>query len=447
MDNNTPLTKKRDNYASRFGMLMVLIGGSVGLGNVWKFPYMTGANGGAAFLLVYLFVILLFGIPMIVLEFAIARKTHKPVVEAIKEISPGKKWHWIGYFGVLFSVLVYAEYATVSGWSLAYTVKAVTGEFMGQTPDAIVGSFLGFISNGPVVFMWAIAILVISAVVVIFGIQNGLEKISKVLMPMLIVCLAIIAVRALTLPGAGEGVKFYLVPDFSKINGGVLLAAFGQAFFSLGIGLGATATLGSYQDSDTNIFSDACFIAGGDTMVALLAGFIVFPCVFAYGMTPDSGPTLVFITLNSVFAQMPGGQLFGSLFYLLLLLAIFTSTFTILQCIVGFMESTWKMGKVKAVLLATLGGLAIAIPYMLGFGVLGGVQIFGMPITDLCDLLLNVATPLGALLFSIYVGWIWGADKAADVINFKKPAIRKLWIVLVKFVSPIIILGVLISGI
>lgn len=437
----------RESYASRLGMLMVLIGGSVGLGNIWKFPYMTGANGGACFLLIYFAVILIFGIPMIMLELSIGRKTRKPIVPALKELRPNGKWYLIGYYGVTVCCLVYAEYVTVSGWSLAYAIKALTGEFIGQTPDSIAGAFIGFIGNGPLTIFYMLLILVISAGIVCMGVQKGLERISKFLMPLLYVCLIVLAVRAVTLPNAMDGIRFFLMPDFRKVNGSVVLAAFGQAFFSLGLGLGATTTLGSYGDGTSDMVSDTCFVAGGDSAVAFLAGFVVFPCVFAYGMSPEAGPSLVFITLNSVFAQMPGGRFFGVVFYLLLLLAIFTSTITILQVIVAHFVENAHMSTKRAAVAASVIGFLVGLPYCLGFGLLSNVQIFGRSISDLCDLLLNIGTPLGALMLCVFVGWIWGTDASADTIGLKAPAVRKIWHILIRYCAPIIILGVLVSGI
>lgn len=441
--------KKREGYASRLGFILVLIGGSVGLGNIWRFPYMAGKMGGAAFLVIYLLVTLVFGIPLIALELSIGKKTGKSIVPALKELKPNSAWKYVGYFGVTCCCIVYAMYSVVSGWTLAYFTKSLTGEFMGLDIQSVGNQFGQFIGSGMEVVLWTIAILIISGVIVSLGIQKGVERVSKILLPLLLILMLVLLVRALTLPNAEKGISFYLKPDFSKINSKVILAAFGQAFFSLGIGLGATATLGSYADKskdNSNIISNSTFIAIGDLFIAILAGFIVFPCVFAFGMNPGEGPGLVFVTLNSVFSNMQGGQIFGALFYLLLLFAIFTSTFTILQVLVGHFTDNNKWRKGKAVIVSSLIGLIVGIPYALGFGLLSHVNIFNMGIPDLIDYIITAATPIGALMLCIFAGWIWGAEKCAKSIGIKNLVALKIWSVLIKFIAPIIIIIVLVTG-
>jgi NSS family neurotransmitter:Na+ symporter len=336
MDNVNNSLPERDGFASKFGIIAAAAGSAIGLGNIWKFPYITGIYGGAAFIIVYLICIAIIGAPVMLSEFTIGRRAQKNAIGSFKKLAPGKPWFIAGWMGFLAAFAILSFYGVVAGWALDYIVKAVTNSFAGSDPEAIAGIFTGLISQTWTPIFWQVVFMALTAGVVLGGIKDGIEKYTKILMPMLLVIIVILDIRAVTLPGAGEGVAFLFKPNWSLITSEAILSALGHAFFSLSLGMGTMITYGSYIGKKENLGEVALQVTLADTAIALLAGLAMFPAVFAYGIEPSAGPGLVFITLPNVFQQMPGGYIFQILFFVLLSVAALTSSVSILEVVVAY---------------------------------------------------------------------------------------------------------------
>ena len=326
---------KRETFGSRIGFILVSAGCAIGIGNVWKFPYLCGEYGGAAFILIYLIFLLIMGIPVLVCEFSIGRASRYSVAASFEELEPeGTKWHWMKWVGIVGSYLLMMFYTTVGGWLLYYCFKSVKGDFNGASTEQVTAAFSEVMGNLPVMVFWTILICVVGFVVCIFGIQKGVERASKFMMSILLVLMVVLAVHSVFMEGAGEGIRFYLVSDFAKMAeqgvGNVIFAALSQSFFTLSIGIGAMMIFGSYMPKERTLAGEAVSITALDTSVALTAGFIIIPACFAFGIEPGSGPSLIFITIPNIFAQIPGGALWGGLFFLFLTFAAFTTVVAVL---------------------------------------------------------------------------------------------------------------------
>lgn len=436
---------KRAQWGSRIGFILAATGSAIGLGNIWRFPYTTGENGGAAFVLVYLLSVILIGIPVLIAELSLGRYTQRNPVGAIKKIVPTGAWKLLGYLGVLTGLVILSYYSVVAGWTLGYIVL---------TAQQATIDFGTFIADPRSEFFYFIVFLALTMLVVLGGVKSGIERWSKILMPLLFLILLGLIVFAISLPGAEAGISFYLNPDFSKITGSTILAALGQAFFSLSLGMGAMITYGSYLSKNNNIASSATAVALSDTLIAVMAGLVIFPTLFAVGMQPAQGPGLVFNVLPQIFNQMPGGQIVGIFFFILLSIAALTSSISLLEVVVAWGVDELKLTRIKATIIFTGVALIIGIPSAMSQGYsqfFSSIHLFGKTgFLDIVDFLFgSFALTFGGLLLSIFVGWKWGAKKASDemALGFTSSNLLflKTWQFLIRFVCPVVIFLVLLN--
>ena len=439
----TKNNNRRGFWSSRLGFILAASGSAVGLGNVWKFPYIVGENGGGAFVLIYLVCIFVIGTPIMLAEFTLGRKTHLNPVGAFGQLRPNSPWTGIGYMGVLGGFLILSFYGVVGGWTYAYVVKSITGSVLVFPSPKEAGAFFGsFIGNtGEVLFYHALFMGTCIAIV-LRGVHGGIEKACDILMPALVVILLLLMLRALTLDRAMEGVAFYLTPDFSKISGNVVLIALGQAFFSLSLGMGAMITYGSYLSEKENLTSCTLYVVMFDTLIALMVGMVIFPAVFAMGFEPTEGPGLVFSVLPTVFASMPLGHGVAVIFFILLAIAAITSGISLLEVVVAYFIDQRGWGRKRAVLIVGLTIFALGIPSGLSFGVLADVKLLDMTFFDHIDnIASNYLLPLGGMLTAIFVGWVWGTKNAHIEIEkhenkFGFPWAQS-WAFLIRYITPV----------
>ncbi|MEO0601676.1 MAG: sodium-dependent transporter [Myxococcota bacterium] len=452
---NIPQDEGRGNFGSLIGFVMAGAGSAIGLGNIWRFPYVTGESGGAAFLVIYLAFVLLIGVPVIYAELAMGRASQRNPVGAFAALGPkegGNPWVAVGGLGVITGFAILAFYSVVAGWTLGYVGMAFGGTFAGGVTAEQSGAiFGGFVAN-PV---WAVALtasfLVLTALVVRGGVQKGIERATSILMPVFLILLVLLAGRALTLPGAMAGVEFLFLPDFSKITPTVVLNALGQALFSLSLGMGAMITYGSYLDRTQSMPFAGATVALFDTGIAILAGLIIFPALYAAGVKPeDGGAGLVFVVMPTIFEAMPLGNVFAIAFYVLLATAALTSTVSLLEVIVSYLVDEQGLGREAAVWGTTAACLALALPSALSVGAvdqLSSLPGLGMSFLDLQDLIWgNYSLSIGALLICIFAGWVWGVQPAVDEMTrsgHDLPA-SAVWGFLVRYVCPVAIAGLLV---
>lgn len=433
----------RDLFSNRLGVIAAAAGSAIGLGNIWKFPYEAGQNGGAAFLLVYLAFTLAIGLPIMISEFVIGRQARANAAGAFKKLAPGKPWFIVGWMGVAAAFMILAFYGVVAGWTLEYVWKSLTNSFAGQSTDELATQFNGFIQHPWRPIFWQLLFMGLTGWIVLSGVKNGIEKYSKILMPVLLLIIIILGIRAVSLPGGSAGLKFLFHPDFSKINSGVVLSALGQAFFSLSLGMGTMITYSSYIKKKTNLQVTALEVTLLDTLIAMLAGVAIFPAVFAFGIEPTVGEGLVFITLPNIFQQMTGGYFWAILFFILLAIAALTSTISVLEVVVAFFSEELKISRRKA---TVIGAVSIAILGMLcslSMGVGNEYQILG---TNFFGLLNNTSSrvllPLGGLLISLFIGWQMHRNDVFDELS-NGGTIRvhffKTFMVIVRVIAPIAI--------
>jgi NSS family neurotransmitter:Na+ symporter len=445
-------TNQRDGFGSRFGVLVAVAGSAVGLGNLWRFPYMVGNNGGAAFIILYLAFVIVLCLPIMFSEFIIGRRTQSNAFGAIKKLAPRSGWLTIGVISVVASVAIMSFYSVVGGWTLDYIIKSFSPSFLTSDSGSLAGQFSGYTSSSVMPVVTHLLFLAISALIVVAGVKNGIERYSKILMPVLFFLVLLLAIRSLTLDGAGAGVEFLFKPDFSKITGKTALAALGQAFFSLSLGMGCIITYGSYVNKKENLFKISFMSAFADTGFAILAGLAVVPAVFAFGISPSEGPSLVFITLPQVFAQLPFGQIISIAFFFILLIAALTSAISLLEVIVAFCTEELKWSRKGAViatflLIGFFGSLS-----SLSQGILADVKIFGKTFFDFFDYTSsNIMLPVGGLLVVLFVGWKMKVSDVYDELTSGATISLKGWIFksilfIIKYVAPIAILIVLINS-
>ncbi len=434
---------KRDGFTSKFGIVAAAAGSAIGLGNIWRFPYMVGESGGGAFLLVYLSFVVLLGIPVMLSEFVIGRRAKKNAYGAIRSIAPGTWWPVIGIMGIVAAFVILAFYSTIAGWTLHYVYLSLINGFKGHDPAALNDIFTQFMSSATMPVLWQMIFLVLTAVIILFGVRKGIEKYSKILMPFLLILLIALCIRSLTLPGSIAGLQFLFQPDFSKINSGVLLSALGQAAFSLSIGMGALITYASYFPKDTNLTSTAFQVSIADVFIAVLAGIAIFPAVFALGMQPDSGVGLIFMVLPNVFQQMTGGYYIAIAFFILLSIAAITSSISIMEVVVAYLAEEFSFSRRKATLITMVAAAFVGVFCTLSWSTFEGVTIAGKNIFDALDFVAsNVLLPLGGLLIVIFVGWYMKQHQVKNELSNGGTLTLKLFTVfsfIIRFIAPVAI--------
>lgn len=438
----------RGHFGSRLGFILAAAGSAVGLGNIWKFPYMTGQNGGAAFLVLYLALAFTIGISVMLAEFAIGRASERNPVGAFARLKGGA-WPVIGFIGIAAGFIILSFYGVVAGWTIAYTVKTLSGELASKDPELLGNLFGEFVSGPFEPVLYQTVFMVLTAGVVLGGVHNGIERACKILMPALFILLLVLIARSLTLPGAAEGLAFYLKPDFSEITAETFNGALSQAFFSLSIGMGAMITYGSYLHHKENLPGSALWVTSLDAMVAILAGLLIMPAVFAFGFDPASGPGLTFITLPAVFASMPLGEVFAVLFFLLLTIAALTSAVSLLEVVVAYFVDERGFHRKRATVLFALLILLLGIPSSLSLGVWSGFTVGGKGFLDLMDYLTsNILLPVGGFFIAIFVGWVVYPKVIAELTNQgERPfPYARLWGFVCRYVAPVAIAWILVSG-
>ncbi|MEG2404365.1 MAG: sodium-dependent transporter [Oscillospiraceae bacterium] len=416
--------EKREKLASRLGFLLISAGCAIGIGNVWRFPYITGKYGGAAFVLIYLFFLVIMGIPIMAMEFSVGRASQKSCASSFRVLEPkGTKWHWNGWVGMAGNYILMMFYTTVAGWMLLYVYKTLHGDFSGLDSAAVGAEFDAVLANPTIQIGWMVLAVLIGFGVCVIGLQNGVERITKIMMVLLLAIMALLVVRSVTLPGAAAGLKFYLLPDFSKIvENGVfeaIYAAMGQAFFTLSIGIGSMAIFGSYIGKERSLLGESINITLLDTFVAFTAGLIIFPACFSFGVEANSGPGLIFVTLPNIFNSMAGGRVWGALFFVFLSFAALSTVVAVFENIIAFAMDLWGWSRKKAVFANIFIVIALSIPCALGFNLLSGIQPMGpgSTIMDIEDFIVsNNLLPLGSLVYLFFCtsrrGWGWKNFKA-----------------------------------
>lgn len=447
----------RERFSSRLGFILISAGCAVGLGNVWRFPYITGQYGGAAFVLVYLIFLVLLGLPIMVMEFAVGRASQKSAARSFHVLEPaGTKWHLQGYACMAGNYLLMMFYTTVGGWMAAYTFKTLTGEFKGLDSDGVAAVFNDMLARPGYMTFWMVLVVLLSFFICSLGLQKGVERITKAMMSCLFLILLILCIRSVTLPGASEGLRFYLIPDFTRFTengvGNTIFAAMGQAFFTLSLGIGAMAIFGSYIGKDHTLTGETINICLLDTLVAFLAGLIIFPSCFAFDVDPGQGPGLVFITLPNIFNQMVGGRIFGVLFFVFMTFAAQSTIIAVFENIISFSMDLFGTSRKKTVLINGIAIILLSLPCVFGFNIWSGFQPMGAgsTIQDLEDFIVsNNLLPLGSMVYLLFCtsryGWGWKnflaeADTGKGV---KFPAWARVY---VSYILPLIVLFIFIMG-
>ncbi|GAA0178255.1 sodium-dependent transporter [Clostridium sediminicola] len=410
---------KRENFGSKVGVLAAAAGSAIGLGNIWKFPYITGENGGAAFILVYLACILLVGLPVMLAEFVIGRKTQKNAVGSFKELAPNTSWNLVGGVSVTTAFIILSFYAIIAGWVFSYIGRSALGKLVNIPINEMESSFSTLTSSVYEPMLFTLLVITVTSFIVISGVKTGIEKYSKILMPLLLLLLIALMIRSVTLEGSSKGLEFLFKPDFSQLSRDGILEALGHAFYSLSLAMGIILTYGSYVNKKENILSLAIQVTIADTLIALMAGVVIFPAVFAYGFKPDQGPGLIFITLPAVFKSMPFGAFFETLFFLLIGIAAITSTISLMEVVVAFVTEQFNMERKKATVLIAAALFLLSIPSNLACGPMSDTTIFfGYNFFDFLDkLTANIFLPLGGILICLFTSKVWGVKNAIKEIT------------------------------
>ncbi|MFA5642655.1 MAG: sodium-dependent transporter [Bacteroidales bacterium] len=443
---------ERDGFGSRFGVLVAVAGSAVGLGNLWRFPYLVGTNGGAAFIILYLAFVILICLPIMFSEFIIGRRGQSNAFGSVKKIAPKSGWLSIGAISVIASIFILSFYSVVGGWTIEYIFKSFSANFLTADSNSLSTQFSGFSQSQFMPVVMHLLFLGITALIVVAGVKNGIERYSKILMPVLFFLVLLLAIRSLTLPGAYAGVEFLFKPDFSKITSKAALAALGQAFFSLSLGMGCIITYGSYVNKKENLFKISFMSAAADTGFAILAGLAVIPAVFAFGISPGEGPSLVFITLPQVFAQLPFGQIVAVAFFFILLIAALTSSISLLEVVVAFCCEELKWSRLFSVIVTFIVVGIFGSFSSLSQGVLSHITVFSKTFFDFFDYTSsNILLPIGGLLVVLLVGWRMKRSHVLDELTSGgtitvKPIMFAIIYFLIRFVAPIAIITVLIHS-
>jgi NSS family neurotransmitter:Na+ symporter len=445
------LPSNRESFGSKFGIIAATAGSAIGLGNIWRFPYVAGENGGAAFIILYLGFVIAIGIPVMLSEFTIGRRAQQNVYGSFRKLAPKQPWYLIGLMGVAAAFMILAFYTAVAGWTLEYIYQSIINGFDGKSADELNHMFSNFTGGTSRPIIWFFIFMTLTAFIIMAGVKNGIEKSTKILMPLLLVLLFVLIIRSVTLPGAAKGTSFLFKPDFSKITASTVLEALGQAFFSLSIGMGTLVTYGSYIQKSENLGSTAFSVAMADTLIAILAGLAIFPAVFAFNIEPGYGEGLVFVTLPVIFQQMPGGTIFSIMFFLLLGVAALTSTISVLEVIVAFFVEELKMKRKAATWLATLSVSLLGILCVLSTSSLADFKILGFTVFDLMNYTTaNILLPLGGFFIVIFIAWFFGREKTTDELSNEgklKAAYIPIFMFIIKFVAPLAIAFVFLHGI
>lgn len=441
----------RDSFSSKFGVIAAAAGSAIGLGNIWRFPYVVGENGGGAFLFIYLAFIVAIGIPVMLSEFTIGRSAQQNPYGAFKRLAPGKPWKFVGLMGVVAAFMILAFYTAVAGWTLEYIYQSIVNGFQGKDSAQLGVMFDSFRESSFRPLLWFVVFMFLTSWIVVSGIKNGIEKYAKVLMPVLLLLIFVLCIRSVTLPGAKEGLKFLFKPDFSQIDANTILEALGQAFFSLSIGMGTLITYGSYINKKDNLGNTAVSVSLADTFIAILAGVAIFPAVFAFGIAPSEGEGLVYKTLPVIFQQMPGGYVFSLMFFILLGVAALTSTISVLEVIVAYFVEELGMIRKKATIVASASVSVLGVMSVMSWGALKNLTIFGKNTFDILNFTsANILLPLGGLLIVAFIGWYFGGAKTkAELSNNGSLKARyfPVFIFIIKFIAPIAIAIVFLNSI
>ncbi len=449
--------EQREGFKSRLGFILVSAGCAIGIGNVWKFPYVTGQNGGAIFVLFYLLFLVIMGIPVMTMEFAVGRASGMTAVQGYKKLEkPGAKWHIHGWVCHIGCMLLMMYYTTVAGWMVAYAVKFATGAFENAASEDVAGIFSAMLASPQQMLFYMALVVVFGFVVLLFGVQGGLERVNKVMMIGLLLLIIVLAVHSMLLPGAGEGISFYLMPNVSSAAsigwGKVIVAAMNQSFFTLSLGVGALEIFGSYMDRSHTLGGEAVRIGLLDTFVALMSGLIIFPACSAFHVAPDQGPSLIFVTLPQVFIHMTGGRIWGTLFFIFMTFASFSTVTAVFENLIAGLTDNFRISRKKAVGINFVMVLLLSVPCALGYNLWSGVHpIMGMDILSSEDFLVsNILLPLGSLVFLLFcvTKFGWGFDNYLEETNTGKGLKLPRWFgYYFKFILPLLVLFIFIQGI
>lgn len=448
---------KRESFKSRLGFILISAGCAIGIGNVWKFPYVTGQNGGGIFVLFYLFFLITVGVPVLTMEFSVGRASRKSVINCYQELEkPGQKWHWHGNVAMVGNYLLMMFYTVVSGWMLSYFYRFLKGDFVAVDTTQVQAAYDGMLQDSYGLSFWMGLVVMGGFLVCSLGVQKGVEKISKPMMLCLLGLIAILAVNSILLEGGMEGLKFYLIPDWSKVKKiglfQVMVAALNQSFFTLSIGIGSMEIFGSYMNKDHTLWGESIRIALLDTFVAVFSGLIIFPACFAFGVDPGAGPELIFVTLPNVFSNMPGGRIWGTLFFLFMTFASFSTIIAVFENLIACWIDKWNVSRKKASLINGVIILIGSMPCVLGFNVWSHFQPRGVDSTvlDLEDFIVsNLLLPIGSLIFLLFcvTKWGWGYDKYLEEVNTGEGMKMPRWLKgYVTYVIPCMILIILVMG-
>lgn len=454
------IVKERETFGSRLGFLLISAGCAIGLGNVWRFPYIVGEYGGAAFVLVYLFFLIVMGLPIMVMEFSVGRASRKSVICSFQELEPkGSKWHIYGWFGLAGNYLLMMYYTTIAGWLLVYFIRMAKGDFVGLDAAGVSNAYAGLMADVKTQTIFMAIVVLIGMAICIRGLKDGVEKVNKVMMVCLLVILVVLAVRSIALPGAEAGLEFYLKPDINALMynaegefrlGEAVYAAMGQAFFTLSLGIGAIAIFGSYIGKERRLMGEALNVTILDTFVAFVAGLIIFPAAFAFNVQPDSGPNLIFITLPNVFNSMPGGRLWGALFFIFMSFAAMSTVTAVFENILSCCMDKWGWSRNKAVAINLVLILILSMPCLLGYNVLSDVKILGSDIMGFEDFIVsNNLLPIGSIIYLLFCvskrGWGFKnfLKEADSGEGLKFPAGLEFYF---RWILPIIVLIIFIVG-
>ena len=443
----------RVNFGSKIGAILAAAGSAVGLGNIWRFPYEAGNHGGAAFILIYLACVFVLGMPIMIAEFTVGRRAKASTGKAFGILAPGTQWKWLGRLGVLSGLLILGYYSVVAGWTLEYIVTSVSNGFANKGPEDFVAIFQNFSQDPVRPIVWCLMFLFLTHFVIVKGVKDGIEKSSKVLMPILFILILVLAVCSMSLPDAGKGLEFLLKPDFSKVNADVFLGAMGQAFFSLSLGMGCLSTYASYFGKDTQMGKTALSVGVIDTMVAILAGLIIFPAAFSVGIQPDAGPSLIFITLPNVFQQAFGGvpflaMIFSLMFYVLLALAALTSTISLHEVVTAYLNEQFGMSRGRAAICVTGFCVVTGVLSSLSLGVWDD-KFFGLGFFDLLDFVTaKLMLPLSGLLVSLFVGWYLKRSLSYEELTnygLQKAPYFPIYMFILRYLAPIAIVLIFVN--
>ncbi len=439
------MKNKRTGFSTRLGAIAASVGSAVGLGNIWRFPYQAGENGGGAYILVYLTCVVLLGIPIMMSEFIIGRSTHKSMKGAIQELTPGSPFKIFSYIGVLGALLICGYYSVVCGWVIEYLWSSASGNLLGHSPEQYSNIFETLVGTPERCVMWTLLFLLLNFLVLSRGIQKGVERMANIMMPLLFVLLIVFCVNSLMLPGSMKGMEFLFNPKFEALGWEGVVDAMGQAFMSLSLGVTCLITYSSYFNDDTRLMKDAVTISSLDTLVAILAGIVIFPAVFSFGMDPQDGPDLIFNTLPTIFQQMPGGTVWAVLFFVLLFFASITSTISLSEIPITFMIDEYKMSRGKALTITSVLMVAVAVLSALSFSTLGDVKLLGRNIFDFLDFVgPNIFMLLGGLVTAIYVGWFLKKKTIHDQLTnggkFRSSFVQPYIIFCLRYIAPVAII-------